>query len=183
VKIAGLTARSLGAHRDDRGSLTEIFRDSWFDDHPVQWNLVRSEKRVFRGVHGHFRHRDYLLVLEGSMTVGLKDLRPYSVTNGSVEMVLLQGENSRILTVPAGVAHGFYFHSATTIIYAVTHYWDTEDELGCQWNDPALGIEWPCDTPLISPRDANLPSFSVFREQMEAKLAEVREFESPHRSR
>jgi dTDP-4-dehydrorhamnose 3,5-epimerase len=171
VRIEGVRVRKLEAHRDSRGSFTEIFRDSWFGNHPVQWNLGRSETGVLRGVHGHFRHSDYLVVLEGSMTIGLKDLRPDSATHDSIEMVLLAGENPKVLTIPTGVAHGFYFHCPTTHITAVTHYWDVEDELGCQWNDPALGLPWPCVMPRISARDAGLPTFSVFREQMEANLA------------
>jgi len=45
-------------------------------------------------------------------------------------------------------------------IYAVSHYWDVDDELGCRWNDPDLEIPWSPEDPLLSPRDADLPSLA-----------------------
>jgi dTDP-4-dehydrorhamnose 3,5-epimerase len=170
VRIVGLHVRNLESHVDDRGMLTEIFRNSWYDHAPVQWNFVRSERGTLRGVHGHFRHQDYLLVLQGSATIGLKDIRPGSESQHCAETILLEGEIPQVLTIPAGVAHGFYFHQPSTMVYGVTHYWDTEDELGCQWNDPELGISWPCDSPLVSERDARLPGFALFCADMKERL-------------
>jgi dTDP-4-dehydrorhamnose 3,5-epimerase len=73
------------------------------------------------------------------------------------------------------VAHGFLFHEPSLHIYAVSHYWDTADELGCRWDDPELGIPWPDAQPLISPRDAGLPPLrqlrSDFREAQAAFAA------------
>jgi len=172
LNILGLQLRNLETHRDNRGELTEIFRNSWVGDVPVQWNLVQSAPGVLRGVHGHFRHSDYLLVLGGVASIGLNDVRPGSKTQGRSDLILMEGERPQVLTIPPGVAHGFYFHSTCTTIYSVTHYWDTDDELGCMWNDSALGLAWPCEAPLISERDARLPSYAVFCEQMKRKLTE-----------
>jgi hypothetical protein len=60
---------------------TEIFRASWATDiDPPQWNVVASQSNVLRGVHAHWRHGDYLVVLQGQMVVGLYDLRCSSST-------------------------------------------------------------------------------------------------------
>ncbi len=56
-------------------------------------------------------------------------------------------------------------------MYAVSHEWDPSDELGCRWDDPELGIAWPCSAPLISGRDRELGSLSVLRASWRAALA------------
>ena len=58
-----------------------------------------------------------------------------------------------VLRIPAGVMHGFYCHEPTLYIYGVDSYFDPDDELGCHWADPGLGLKWPCKTPKLSGRD------------------------------
>jgi dTDP-4-dehydrorhamnose 3,5-epimerase len=155
----GVTLRSLERHRDERGSLTEIFRASWDTGvDAVQWNYAESEARVLRGVHVHVKHIDYLILLRGCASIGLRDLRIGSPTEGMTALVETQGAKLHGLTIPPGVAHGFYFHEPSAHIYAVSEYWDHQDEFGCHWADPALEIDWPDASPLISARDAGLPS-------------------------
>ena len=79
----GTSLRVLEPHRDPRGSFTELFRGEWNQGvAPVQWNAVRSDIGVLRGVHAHLRHADYLTVPIGRATVGLRDLRRWSDTLG-----------------------------------------------------------------------------------------------------
>jgi dTDP-4-dehydrorhamnose 3,5-epimerase len=53
----GVVCRNLVVHRDDRGWISEIFRQEWPTGvAPVQWNAVRSMAGVLRGVHVHVRH-------------------------------------------------------------------------------------------------------------------------------
>ena len=72
-------------------------------------------------------------------------------------MVELGGETLASLRIPPGVAHGFLFSEPSLMAYAVSAYWDPADEIACRWDDPALGIDWPSDRPLLSPRDAAAP--------------------------
>lgn len=162
----GVIIRSLQPHRDERGSLTELFRKTWGNIEPVQWNYVESEAAVLRGVHVHVRHVDYLILLSGHTTIALRDLRHDSATEGLVAKVELNGNDSHALTIPPGVAHGFYFHERSTHIYGVSEFWDKDDELGCHWADPALEICWPNAAPLISARDAALPSLAELVESL-----------------
>ena len=53
----------------------------------------------------------------------------------------------------------------------MSHEWDPEDELGCRWDDPALGISWPCEEPQISERDRTLGPLSELRSAWHAALA------------
>jgi dTDP-4-dehydrorhamnose 3,5-epimerase len=155
----GVGLRRLVSHGDGRGSFTEIFRASWgVGVEPVQWNFVESRAGVLRGVHFHLRHADYLIILRGRASVGLCDLRPDSPTAGRAALVEMRGDALSALTLPPGVAHGFYFHEPSLHAYAVSHYWDERDERGCRWDDDALGIRWPAAAPVLSERDAALPS-------------------------
>ncbi len=62
--------------------------------------------------------------------------------------------------IPPGVAHGFYAPEPSCHVYSVTEYFDGSDEYGCAWNDPALGLDWPCDAPLLSDRDRDAGCFA-----------------------
>jgi dTDP-4-dehydrorhamnose 3,5-epimerase len=162
----GLTP--LTPHRDERGTFTELFREEWGTGvGPVQWNAVESEAGVLRGVHVHPRHDDYLTVIRGCAIVGVRDLREGSPSEGAAACVELNAKHPTAISIPHGVAHGFYFQEPSMHIYAVSHYWDMADELGCRWDDPGLEIPWPQDEAHISDRDALLPS-------LEALLAEFR---------
>ena len=163
----GVILRSLQTHHDERGSLTELFRASWVTGTDLGWDYSESKARVLRGVHVHVKHADYLILLRGRATIGLRDLRIGSPTESMTALVEMQGTKLHALTIPPGVAHGFYFHELSTHLYAVSEYWDKRDELGCRWADPELEINWPDVAPLISERDAALPSL---RELIESLL-------------
>ncbi len=170
--IDGVRLIELEPHHDERGTFLELHRLEWETGvAPVQWNAVRSEPGVLRGVHVHPRHDDYLLIHSGSATVGLADLRPGSETEGMRLCVTLDGDEPRAIVIPHGVAHGFMFREPSLHIYAVSHYWDTADELGVRWDDPDLAIPWPQADPLLSERDRTLPRLNVLREQLDSAWA------------
>jgi dTDP-4-dehydrorhamnose 3,5-epimerase len=116
---SGVELRLLEPHPDERGVFTELFRDSWgLPVEPVQWNAVRSEANVLRGVHVHWRHADYLTVVLGRATIGLHDLREGSPTDGFGTAVELDARAPAAISIPPGVAHGFYFHEPSLHVYA-----------------------------------------------------------------
>jgi dTDP-4-dehydrorhamnose 3,5-epimerase-like enzyme len=53
-------------------------------------------------------------------------------------------------------------------LYAVSHYWDTADELACFWADTELAIEWPFEPSLVSERDAAAPSLAQLLTEIES---------------
>jgi dTDP-4-dehydrorhamnose 3,5-epimerase len=158
----------LEPHRDERGVFTELYRVEWATGvEPVQWNSVRSEAGVLRGVHVHIRHDDYLTVPFGRASVGIRDLRRDSPTEGLATVVELGAERPAALVIPHGVAHGFYFHEPSLHVYAVSEYWDPEDELGCHWADSELAIPWPVDSASVSERDEQSPPLSDLLARLE----------------
>lgn len=163
----GIVRHGLQAHHDERGWLAEFFREEWnLVRHPVQWNGVFSRPGTLRGVHVHVRHWDYLIVVKGRMLLGLKDLRRGAETFGLAAMVELTETVLEAWIIPPGVAHGFFFPVEAMSYYAVSEYWNLDDELGCRWNDPELELSWPVSDPLLSERDRHAPSFRQLLQQL-----------------
>ena len=144
----------LTMHRDERGWLTEIYRQKWpVGIQPCQWNATFSDANVLRGVHVHYKHTDYLVLLRGRLSAGLYDARPKSPTHRMSCVFDIHCDEISALRIPTGVMHGFYCHEPTLYIYGVDSYFDPDDELGCHWADPGLGLKWPCKNPKLSERD------------------------------
>jgi dTDP-4-dehydrorhamnose 3,5-epimerase len=122
---------------------------------------------VLRGVHVHPAHTDFLVVADGTATVGLRDLRRGSPTEGRSLTIEVDGERLKGLTIPRGVAHGFLFHTRSMHIYSVDSYWEPEDELGCHWADPGLEIDWPSAPSSLSARDAGAGSLNELLARLE----------------
>jgi dTDP-4-dehydrorhamnose 3,5-epimerase len=166
----GVVLTALSPHADDRGVFTELFRESWPTAvRPIQWNVVSSRAGVLRGVHVHVRHDDYLTVASGRLVLGLSDLRPgYVAATCCLE---LGTERALAASIPHGVAHGFYYPEPTIHVYAVSHYFDPADELGCRWDDPDLEIPWPQTTAILSSRDRDLPRLAELMPKLQAERA------------
>lgn len=126
----------------------------------VQWNFVGSLPNTLRGVHVHPHHADHLCVLAGTMLLGLHDMRPESASYRRSLILTLRGEHPVAMAIPPGVAHGFYFPEMTEYAYALDHYWNMAEEIGCRWNDPELGLYWPVTDPVLSPRDRDAPGYA-----------------------
>ncbi|MBI3829797.1 MAG: dTDP-4-dehydrorhamnose 3,5-epimerase family protein [Planctomycetes bacterium] len=169
---AGARWCPLKTHGDSRGDLTEIFRQEWHGDvKPVQWNYVRSAAGALRGVHLHLKHWDYVIVLEGRALIGMLDLRPGSPTENRAVLFEVSSAELGGVVVPPGVAHGFYFPEESRHLYGVSEVYDPKDELGCQWNDPGLGIKWPVQKPILSPRDIEAGTLAELRAKVPAYSA------------
>jgi len=159
-RLSGVTVTAFECHKDDRGDLKEIFRDTWPTGiKPVQWNWVSSNADALRGVQVHVQHLDYLMCISGEMLLGLSDIRPDSATKGQSEFITLREKEARAITIPPGVAHGLYFAAPSQILFGFSHHWNKLDELRCRWNEPELGLDWPTRAPKLSPRDEDAGTY------------------------
>jgi dTDP-4-dehydrorhamnose 3,5-epimerase len=151
----GVELIRLDVHADARGNLFELFRQGASSiPRLAQWNAARCAATSLRGVHAHFAHADYLVVVEGEFVFGLCDLRADQPTHGLRAMFTMTGQAPQALIIPPGVAHGFYTLKAGIQFYGMTHYWTIDDDLCCRWDDPALALPFPAKGPIISERDA-----------------------------
>ena len=157
----GVRLYSLTSHEDQRGSFTEIFQNNWrVGFAPVQWSSVSSGAGVLRGMYLHQRHDELIIVVRGRASVGLYDLRSDSPTREQAALFELCQEEPAILCFGRGIIHGWYFHEPALHLQAVSESYQqykNDDNLGCHWADPDLGIPWPQRSCILSERSANLP--------------------------
>lgn len=148
---------------DTRGFFFESFNEKAFRDATgldanfVQDNHSRSARGVLRGLHYQIRQPQGKLVrvVRGAVFDVAVDLRRASPSFGRWAGVELTEDNHRQLWVPPGFAHGFVVLSESAdFLYKTTDYYAPEHERCLQWNDPAVGIDWPLsDAPLLSAKD------------------------------
>ena len=148
-------------HEDRRGYFLELFHAQKYDtvgipSRFVQDNFSRSVRGTLRGLHYQLKHPQgkLIIVIEGAIFDVALDIRRGSPSFGQWHGVELSAENKRQLYIPPGFAHGFYVTSDTAgVLYKCTNFYAPEDERGIIWNDPAIGIVWPGEHPLLSPKD------------------------------
>jgi dTDP-4-dehydrorhamnose 3,5-epimerase len=164
---AGVTVEALARFDDHRGSIVEIDRGS---AHPerlhAQWTFSASNAGVLRGMHLHKEHTDDLTVLEGQVLTALVDLRSDSSTARLRCMFTLTPFQR--LFIPPGVAHGFLYMRPTTVVNATSHEYDPADDFEVRFDDPALGLPWPAEDPMLSERDRTAPSLPALLEKCTA---------------
>lgn len=168
--IKGVLRHRLQAHVDARGSFTEIWADLWpLPIAPRQWALVQSTPGTLRGMHLHLRHDEGVLAIAGRMVVGLHDLRPGSPSQGRSELIELSPTAPELLVFPPGIVHGWYFPEGGAHLQAVSEpyaEYGEDDNLGCHWADPGLGIHWPGQPTMLSARAQAFPSLAQLRERI-----------------
>ena len=79
----------------------------------------------------------------------------------------LSSDNRRQLYIPEGFAHGFVVTSERAEVeYKCTSHYDPADEIAIAWNDPEIGVDWPIQNPILSPRDEQAPSLAELAPQL-----------------
>lgn len=154
---------------DDRGFFMETYNRARFAEHGipdefVQDNQSRSRRKVVRGLHFQEPNGQgkLLQVASGAIFDVAVDVRRGSPTFGKWFGLELSAHNHLQLWVPPGFAHGFLsLQDDTDVIYKCTTLYDPDSERSILWNDPAIGIEWPSGTPIISARDRAAPRLSA----------------------
>ena len=162
MSIPGVVQVEPRVFGDDRGYVMESYRQSDFVRAGipvpfVQENHSRSTRGTLRGLHfqrePHAQGK-FVRAVTGHIYDVAVDLRPESATYRTWVGVHLSAENRQGLYIPAGCAHGFCVLSEyADVVYLITSEYAPDHESGLPWNDPALGIVWPIDEPLLSPRD------------------------------
>lgn len=169
-EIHGCDFRILDERQDPRGSFTEVFQKHWrtcLD--PVQWSFVKSEPNVFRGMHLHQRHDEYFCLVSGHGYVGLKDLRDDSPTNGAFSLYEVSGSSMAAIVFPRGLLHGWYFTEHSLHIQSVSESYisyNEDDNWGCKWDAPDLGIPWPFNSVVLSNRAKGFPLLQDLKSNM-----------------
>lgn len=125
-----------------------------------QDNLSFSSRNTLRGLHYQFPQAQAKLVqvLQGEIFDVAVDIRRGSPTFGRAVAVTLSERNRRQLFIPKGFAHGFCVLSETALFaYKCSDLYAPDCDRGVLWSDPAIGILWPVEEPLLSAKDQSLP--------------------------
>ena len=146
---------------DKRGFFTEVYKKDLFiklelPHEFVQINHSGSVKNVLRGLHFQWDPPmgKLMRVTKGKAYLVAVDIRKDSPTLGEWYGQELSEDNRYQIWAPAGFARGFCVLSDfAEIQYLCTGVYNNLCESGILWNDPAIGIKWPLDNPIISDKD------------------------------
>lgn len=172
-RIPGVLTIQLRTFADHRGFFIERFNEQAFRAAGlpgtfVQDNHSRSKPGVIRGLHYQTNPAQGKLVgvIRGRIWDVVVDIRPESPTFGEQFDVELNGENGRLIWIPAGLAHGFCVlgDEPADVLYKVDQPYNKETEGGILWNDPDLAVPWPVGNPIVSDRDKQLATFAHYRQ-------------------
>lgn len=149
--------------KDNRGFFLESWQKKEFSDAGINTEFVQdnhsgSKKNVLRGLHYQIEHPQGKLIraIVGEIFDVAVDIRKSSPTFGKWVGTILSSENSNILWIPRGFAHGFFALSDyAEIIYKADDYYMPQYERTILWNDAEIGINWPLinEPPILSNKD------------------------------
>lgn len=171
LAIPGAWELTPTQHADSRGMLFEWFTDrefTGFAGHRFdlrQANCSLSSAGVLRGLHfaqvppGQAK---YVTCVSGSVFDVVVDIRVGSPTFGRWDAMMLDDRDRRSVYLSEGLAHGFLaLQDNSTVMYLCSAEYDPQREHTIAAMDPAIGIDWPDDLPLVlSERDADAPSLA-----------------------
>jgi dTDP-4-dehydrorhamnose 3,5-epimerase len=161
IHLNGVVVLQPHVFEDGRGWFIESYRADHFrelglPDRFPQDNHSRSSRGVVRGLHFQWEPPmgKLMRVTVGSAFVVAVDIRKGSPTLGQWYGREASSENKLQVWAPAGFARGFCALSdLVEVQYKCTATYNAPCETGILWNDPEVGIEWPVESPTLSPRD------------------------------
>ncbi|WP_314590269.1 dTDP-4-dehydrorhamnose 3,5-epimerase [Paenibacillus terrigena] len=167
TKLQGVRIIEPAVHGDHRGFFMESYNSEKFREYDMDYLFMQDnhslsvEKGVIRGLHYQLNPKAQTKLVRcvaGAIYDVVVDIRRKSPTFGEWIGVHLSAENKRQLLVPQGFAHAFCTTEPNTeVLYKVDELYSPEHDRGILWNDPALGIDWPTDQPILSDKDTKHP--------------------------
>lgn len=154
-------------HGDARGWFMETYSvkalaDIGIDTVFVQDNQSFSaQKGTLRGIHfqnAPMEQAKLVRVNRGAALDVAVDLRKGSPIYKQWVAVELSAENKRMLYIPRGFGHGFLtLTDDVEFCYKVDNLYSKEHDRGIRFNDPAIGVNWGTDDPILSQKDIESP--------------------------
>lgn len=174
--IEGVVVVRHQVFQDDRGFFVEAFREDEFEkaglpSRFVQLNHSSSKRGVVRGLHFQWEPPmgKLMRVIRGRAFLVAVDIRKESPTLGRWFGLEADAADHVQLWGPPGCARGFCVLSdEAEIQYLCTGTYNPDGESGIRWNDPAIGIDWPVETPVLSAKDENAQSLAEWLARPEA---------------
>lgn len=174
TKLPGVLIIEPDVYRDERGWFLETYHAPKYQDGGIPLSFVQDNHSssvcgTLRGLHAQKSRPQGKLVrvVRGEIFDVAVDIRRGSPTFASWASECLSAENFKQLYVPPGFAHGFCVLSdIAEVEYKCTDVYVPGDEITISWNDVQIGIQWPNDSPILSPKDAAGQSLQVLQGEL-----------------
>ena len=158
----------LNASLDARGEFTKLLQISEIKKiYPkfevAESYITKSQPGVLRGMHLQLPPHDHekiVICLEGHVLDVVLELRN-NENYGNHDSVTLSSRSQNFISIPKGVAHGFYAYEFSTLLYLVSTEHAPEHDTGISWN--SFDYTWPTENPILSARDQNLQELKQFK--------------------
>ena len=154
---------------DERGFFARTWCVREFESCGLETRLVQcnisynTRKGTLRGMHYQappYEEDKLVRCTRGAIHDVILDLRHDSKSFGKHFGVTLTAENSTMLFIPKGFAHGFLtLEDDTEIFYQMSEVYAPDYAMGIRWNDPTFGIVWPGEVRVLSEKDRSYPDF------------------------
>ena len=120
-----------------------------------------AKKGTLRGLHCQldpYSQAKAVRVIRGAVLDVAVDLREGSPTYMRWCSAELSSENKRQLFLPKGFLHGFLTLTDDVIFaYRVDAPYAPQADRSVRFDDPAIGVDWGIDAPILSKKDAEAP--------------------------
>ncbi len=165
TKLPGVYILEPVVHGDHRGYFMETYSTKALEELGITNVFVQdnqsftAQKGTLRGIH--FQNAPMAQAKLVRVTKGAVldvDLRRGSPTYRQWVGVELTAENKRMLFIPRGFGHGFVTLSDDVeFCYKVDNLYSRECDRGIRFDDPAIGVSWGIENPVLSAKDTASP--------------------------
>ena len=172
LPLAGAYLLEQEPFTDQRGGFNRTFDAPLLEAHGLRGRVAQAalssntRAGTLRGLHLQLPPASEAKTIScwaGALYDVIVDLRPNSPTRGKWYATTLRAGDDRMLYVPEGFAHGYQaLEDGTTAHYTMSSPYTPELARGIRWDDPDLAIPWPLPDPVLSTRDAGLPTLADF---------------------
>lgn len=167
TEIPGVLVIEPDVFGDHRGWFCETWNrqklhDAGIDADFVQDNQSYTKARgTLRGLHfqqNPMSQAKLVRVVRGAVLDVAVDLRKGSPTYLKHVGVELSAENKRQFFIPKGFAHGFLtLTDDVEFVYKVDAPYAPDCDRSVRFDDPEIGVDWPCEEPILSDKDKKAP--------------------------
>lgn len=167
TKLKGLYVIEPEILSDERGRFARTyckkeFAKINFEKEFVQMNFsVNYKKGTLRGMHYQlppYEETKLIRCISGKVFDVAIDLRKNSGTYLQWFGTELSKDNSKMILIPEGFAHGFLtLEDNSELIYHHTEYYNPSAERGIRYDDKSVNIKFPGEVLIVSEKDKSYP--------------------------
>lgn len=167
TKVDGAIILEPDVFGDNRGWFMESYSKKKLADAGIDVDFVQdnrsfsAEKGTLRGLHCQLNptaQSKLITCIRGTILDVAVDIRKGSPTYMQWVSVELSGENKKSFFIPKGCLHGFVtLTDDVEVMYKVDEFYSPTDDRSVRFDDPALGVEWGIENPILSVKDMNAP--------------------------